>query len=123
MLHLNNLYPGFATIDPLGDKAFPCYFTRAPISWNGFACPYFPAEVAKAMLEDLSKVEDAGSSRIEPDGTFVTIDPNYPPDQQESRWEAEVVERDGEEPFPLYPVGSWAWCWVEEKPPSSAGQN
>ena len=111
-MKLTDLVEGRGTMDPLDGASFPCFFPAERQFWNGWSCPFFTNEQAKAVLDALVKTSPDITYRVDADGSFVVSDANYPVDDREQRFGATVVTRRGE-PVSLYSVGSWGWCWQE----------
>jgi hypothetical protein len=120
-MHIKELSGAKVSINAIEGVFFACYLTTVREHWNGWACPYFTAEVAKSVLEALVVVDPMCKYRIEADGTFVVIDENYPPEDRETKCGAVSVDRDGQPPISLYPLGSWGWCWEEDEAAVAAG--
>lgn len=107
------------------DDAYPCHLSAE--RWEGFALPYFTADVAMKLLASLEpddrtwatvirngerlRLEDAGSLR-ESDAVRMDVAPD-----EDNSGAREIthfaVMHDGQ---PLWPIGSHLWSWCEVTP-------
>ena len=81
--------------------------------WNGWACPYFPKDVADRLLElinndgfnDAWYNETADAYYVKPEGGY---------DDEVEEFTGQVIECDGEK-HKVYAIGAWSWTWEHKE--------
>src|SRR5690554_852187 len=80
-------------------------------TWNGWACPYFTHDVAKAVLRASQKNGYNWSYEVQTDA-FVVSHRDDPEDYEPERFEAIRIDIENES-FVVYGVGSFSWTWEQ----------
>ena len=86
-------------------------------TWNGFACPFFPFEEAKRIMETFNTKEKPAWYDEEKDAFIFTMNENpTETDEDYEKAKGTYIEIDGEK-VKVYGIGvcSWVWKEVEKK--------
>ena len=85
-------------------------------TWNGWAVPYFDAEVAHHIVSDVAHLGvaavDQGASSIRYDTERDAFVYRNPVSAEEVAWDATTIRMNGES-FKAYPIGYCEWTWEE----------
>jgi hypothetical protein len=109
MLDMKNMRPAIFQIDMPPEVEIDRFvgFHDPAVDWNGFACPYFPWDVADQALEIVVGLVPGSTWFFDKKAREFRI---FWPDEDLVVYEANIVEIDGQ-PVELYPVGAWEWAW------------
>lgn len=99
-----SLRKGTFTIDGIG--TFDGY-TKGE-TWNGWSCPYFAENEAKAIIESLKEDGTPGHLNSEKQIVILHMDDGF---EEPEVYHGEFVQGCNEI---LYPIGAYEWVWDEE---------